>query len=125
MAAGSLHPDNITPGPDRRVPPGHGIDMLGPSDTSDSGSDLKGAPGLAQQVDGFGLDRNPMDLEESTAHCTAGPDVGDAELDSDSDSGGTGERKAAVRDTVSPDGSDIAPDKIETIDLPDQSEDED
>jgi hypothetical protein len=125
MVAGPLHPDNITPGPDRRVPPGHGIDMLGPSDTSDSGSDLKGAPGLAQQIDGFGLDKNSMDLEESLANYTAGPDVGDANLDSDSDSGGTGERAAAVRDTVVPDGADIAPDHIESIPLIDQTEDED
>jgi hypothetical protein len=95
MAAGSLHPDNITPGPDRRMPPGHGIDMLGPSDTSDSGSDVKGAPG------------------------------GDAQLDGDSDSGGTGERAAAVRDTVVPDGADIAPDHIENIPLTGQAEDED
>ena len=94
MAAGALHPDNITPGPDRRAPPGHGIDVLGPSDTSDSGSDLKGAPGLAN-------------------------------MDADSDSGGTGERAAAVRDSVAPDGADIAPDKIEPDNLPDQSEDED
>jgi hypothetical protein len=125
MAAGALHPDNLTPGPDRRVGPGHGIDALGPSDTSDSGSDLKGAPGLAQQIDGFGLDRNPMDLEESTAHGTAGPDVGDANLDGDSDSGGTGERAAAVRDTVAPDGADIAPDHIEKFSLADESEEED
>jgi hypothetical protein len=124
MAAGALHPDNLTPGPDRRVPPGHGIDTLGPSDSSDSGSDLKGAPGLAQQIDGFGLDRNPMDLEESTANNTAGPDVGDANMDSDSDRGGTGERAAAVRDTVVPDGADIAPDKVETVELPDQTEGE-
>ena len=125
MAAGPLHPDNLTPGPDRRVPPGHGIDMLGPSDTSDSGSDLKGAPGLAQQIDGFGLDKNPMDLEESLANYTAGPDVGDANMDSDSDSGGTGERAAAARDTVAPDGADILPDHIENIPLADQTEDDD
>jgi hypothetical protein len=124
MAAGSLHPANLTPGPDRRPGPGHGIDALGPSDTSDSGSDLKGAPGLAQQIDGFGLDKNPMDLEESFANYTAGPDVGDANLDGDSDSGGTGERAAAARDTVVPDGADIAPDHIETIPLIDQSEEE-
>jgi hypothetical protein len=125
MAAGALHPDNLTPGPDRRIGPGHGVDSLGPSDTSDSGSDLKGAPGLAQQIDGFGLDRNPTDLEESTAHGTAGPDIGDANMDSDSDSGGTGERAAAVRDTIVEDGADIAPDHIETIPLADESEDED
>jgi hypothetical protein len=114
MAAGPLHPDNLTPGPDRHRAPGHGVDALGPSDTSDSGSDLRGAPGLAQQIDGFGLDRNPVDLEESFANYTAGPDIGDANMDSDSDSNGTGERAAAVRDTVVPDGADIAPDRIET-----------
>jgi hypothetical protein len=121
MASGFLHPDNLTPGPNRVVPPGHGIDALGPSDTSDSGSDLKGAPGLAQQIDGFGLEKNSQDLEESFAGYTAGPDVGDANLDGDSDSSGTGEHAAAVRDTIVPDGADIAPDRIERI-WPDESE---
>jgi hypothetical protein len=46
---------------------------------------------------------------------TAGPDVGDANLDSDTDSGGTGERAAAGRDAVARDGGDIDTDHVETM----------
>jgi hypothetical protein len=123
MAAGPLHPDNLTNGRDRSVGKGHGLNALGPSDTSDSGSDLQGAPGLAQQVDGFGLDRIPGEVEESFANYTAGPDVGDANMDSDSDSSGTGERAAAGRDTVVADGADIDTDHVER--LPDDAGDDD
>jgi hypothetical protein len=42
----------------------------------------------------------------------AGRDVGDANLDSDTDSGGTGERAAAGRDLDDETGSDIAPDRL-------------
>jgi hypothetical protein len=116
MTAGPLHPDNIPAGRDRSLGKGHGTESLGPSDSSDSGSDLKGAPGLAQQVDGFGLEHGPVnDLEESFAGNTAGPDVGDANLDSDTDRGGTGERASSARDTVVPDGIDIDTDRIESI----------
>ncbi|WP_327076069.1 hypothetical protein [Janthinobacterium sp. CG_S6] len=53
---------------------------------------------------------------------TAGPDVGDADLDSDTDSGGTGECAAAGRDAAA-DGADIDVDHIETIPPePDDSE---
>jgi hypothetical protein len=55
------------------------------------------------------------DPEDGTAGYTAGPDVGDADLDCDSDAGGTGERAAAGRDTVTPDGADIDVDHVETI----------
>lgn len=116
MTAGPLHPDNIPAGRDRSLGKGHGTESLGPSDSSDSGSDLKGAPGLARQVDGFGLDHGPVtDLEESSAGNTAGPDVGDANLDSDSDRGGTGERASSARDTVVADGIDIDTDRIEAV----------
>lgn len=116
MTAGPLHPDNFPAGRDRSLGRGHGTESLGPSDSSDSGSDLKGAPGLARQVDGFGLDKGPMnDVEESFADNTAGPDVGDANLDSDSDRGGTGERAAVGRDAVGGDGADIGVDRIETM----------
>jgi len=116
MTAGPLHPDNFPAGRDRSLGKGHGTESLGPSDSSDSGSDLKGAPGLAQQVDGFGIDHGPVtDVEESFAGNTAGPDVGDANLDSDSDRGGTGERASSGRDTVVPDGIDIDTDRIEAV----------
>ena len=43
MAAGPLHPDNLTGGRDRDVRRGHGTRALGPSDSSDSASDIVGA----------------------------------------------------------------------------------
>lgn len=111
----TLDPDNFPDAPDRKVGIGHGTGALGPSDSSDSGSDLVGASGLAGEE---GLDLGggtTSDLEAGTAGGTAGPDVGDANLDSDSDSGGTGERAAAGRDTVVRDGADIDVDRIEAI----------
>lgn len=125
--AGPLHPDNHPAGRDRSLGRGHGTDALGPSDSSDSGSDLRGAPGLARQIDGFGLDRLPVnDVEESFADNTAGPDVGDANLDSDSDRFGTGERSAGDRDVVASDGADIDADRIEALpEFEDEDEPED
>ena len=89
---------------------GHGTRALGPSDTSDSGSDLQG-PGIYESdSDVLGLDTG---THEDAAHgIGAGRDVGDANLDSDSDAGGTGERASAGRDTDVEAGSDIAPDRL-------------
>ncbi len=73
---------------------GRSADTLGPSDTSDSGSDIQGATRLK------------TDAEEG--------ELGGAtpvELDSDSDSMGTGERAEAVPEGAR-DGADIAPDRI-------------
>jgi hypothetical protein len=116
MAGNStLDPDNFPDPPDRKLGTGHGTGALGPSDTSDSGSDMVGASGLAGD-EGLDLDSGTTsDLEASTAGGTAGPDVGDADLDSDSDSGGTGERAAAGRDAVVRDGADIDVDHIEAM----------
>ena len=113
----TLDPDNFPDGPDRVVGKGHGTGALGPSDTSDTGSDVAGGPGLGLDVDeliklGTGT---TSDLEASTAGGTAGPDVGDADLDSDSDSSGTGERATVGRDTVVRDGADIDVDHIEAM----------
>jgi len=113
--AGPLHPDNLNSGRDRQLGRGHGTNALGPSDSSDSGSDVVGGAGLAGQVDGFGIERETSELEESTARGTAGPDVGDANLDSDSDASGTGESATAGRDTVAEAGADIDTDHIETL----------
>jgi hypothetical protein len=57
MTAGPLHPDNLAGGKDRSLGKGHGVGALGPSDTSDSGSDLQGALGddeLASDSDSSG-----------------------------------------------------------------------
>jgi hypothetical protein len=80
---------------------GHGTGALGPSDSSDSGSDIAGNSGLDRQ-DGLPLDRGTTsDPDVDGAGATAGPDIGDADLDSDSDRHGTGERAAAGRDSSS------------------------
>jgi hypothetical protein len=115
MPSSSLTPDNLPAGRDRRTGRGHGTEALGPSDSSDSGSDVQGAHGLAHDADRFGLDRGTNeDPDESRAGDSGGPDVGDGNLSSDSDSGGSGERAAAGRDTPGTDvPRDIDVDHIE------------
>lgn len=95
MATSSLFHSTDTP---PTVTKGHGTGALGPTDSSDSGSDVQGGPGFNHRDD-MNLDRgttSDADLDREGA--TAGPDLGDAYLDSDSDRNGTGERGAAGRD---------------------------
>jgi hypothetical protein len=114
MAGSTLDPDNFNL-PDRKLGTGHGTGALGPSDTSDSGSDLQGGDGFSQDV-GLDLDSGNTSAPEGGGRGRgAGPDVGDANLDSDSDSSGTGETAAAGRDTLFADGDDIDIDDIEDI----------
>ena len=74
---------------------GRDAETLGPSDTSDSGSDIQGATRLKTE---------PEEGEETGG---ATPVV----EDSDTDSAGTGERAEAVPQGAR-DGADIAPDRI-------------
>lgn len=73
---------------------GRDTDALGPSDTSDSGSDIQGERGFDALDDG---------------------EIGAERVDqgSDTDAEGTGERGAAVMDRGIVEGADIAPDHIE------------
>ncbi len=73
---------------------GRNAETLGPGDTSDSGSDIQGTTRLK------------TDAEEGQLGGATPIDV-----DSDSDSMGTGERKSAVPDGAR-DGADISPDRI-------------
>ncbi len=73
-------------------PDGHGTRALGPSDSSDSGSDVAGGDAAAL--------------------------LGDSDLDGDSDAAGTGERAAVGRDDTQPQGRDIAADRETTADDP-------
>ena len=85
--------------------------VLGPSDTSDSGSDVQGGPGLVD-TQAQGLDEgSTSDLDRRAG---VGADFGDPDLDADSDSQGTGERALADRDGYR-EASDIGPDHIENI----------
>ena len=75
-------------------PIGNDVDALGPSDTSDSGSDVQGERAMATGAD------NPAEWGAVTA-----------ELDGDSDAAGTGERATAPGDGVR-DNADILPDRV-------------
>jgi hypothetical protein len=119
----TLNPEN-TNERDRRLNAGHGTAALGPSDTSDSGSDIQGGEGLDEDV-GIGLDQGTnSDSDRRIPVHSAGPDVGDANLDSDSDSGGSGERASAGRDVSFSPGQDIDTDHIERIPAEDFEHDE-
>jgi hypothetical protein len=111
MAESTLDPARAKPA---ETTQGHGTAALGPSGSSDSGSDLQG-PGLATDA-GLGFDTGTTsDLERSGG---AGHDIGDANLDSDSDENGTGESSTAGRDDDAGEASDIAPDRIIGSELP-------
>jgi hypothetical protein len=86
MADSTLDPEYLIGGHDRSTGRGHGTDALGPSDLSDTGSDMQGA-GLP----------------------------GDGKLESDTDSGGTGERAAAGRESVEADDDEIGTDQTQDV----------
>jgi hypothetical protein len=120
MADSTLDPDNI-PEPDRKLGRGKGTSALGPGDISDSGSDVQGGLRRTGEVD-LGLDTGTNEDPDSvSSDPSAGPDIGDAMLDSDTDAMGTGERATAGRDHELA-GSDIDIDRIEDI-TPDDNPD--
>ncbi|HET7094039.1 MAG TPA: hypothetical protein VFI22_11185, partial [Thermomicrobiales bacterium] len=92
----ALPPDSLS------APKGHGTAALGPSDSSDTGSDIRGGPGLNREGGLFAPPGTTSDPDVDGRDATAGPDIGDADLDSDSDRNGTGERAAAGRDSTLP-----------------------
>jgi hypothetical protein len=75
---------------------GRDVEALGPSDTSDSGSDVQGVLDLA----------DPLDLDNPTYGAVQ------PGLDSATDFGGTGERGAALPGEEAREGGDILPDRI-------------
>ena len=78
--------------------PGHDNASLGPSDSSDSGSDVAGAKRHEFDVDGE-LDNHALE-------------TGEAELASDTDRFGTGERASADGDSTLEDNEDIDVDRV-------------
>ena len=83
---------------------GRDVEALGPSDTSDSGSDVQGELDLAA----------PTDLDNSIFGVTQ------PGLESGSDAAGTGERGAALPDEEAREAADIMPDDVRS--LADESE---
>jgi hypothetical protein len=84
---------------------GRDVEALGPSDTSDSGSDVQGELDLAA----------PTDLDNAVFG------VVQPGLESGSDAAGTGERGAALPDEEAREAADIMPDDIRS--LADEAED--
>lgn len=73
---------------------GRDADALGPSDSSDSGSDIQGERSLSTTTEeGLPVGATPTERR------------------SDTDAGGTGERSSAIPENVE-DGADIAPDRV-------------
>jgi hypothetical protein len=104
MASSTLDPDNI-PEPDRQLGKGHGTNSLGPSDLSDTGSDVKPGFRAVEELD-LGLDRGTN--EDSDSHNI------DAGSGTD-DSTATGESSTAGRNAdVEPSG-DIGFDRVDHI----------
>jgi hypothetical protein len=98
-SSSTLHPDNIAAAGRRRTAvAGHDTKTLGPSDSSDSGSDMAG-PGLIDD-DRLGLDRGTNEDAEAGRgnSADAGASVGDLGMDDNSDRFGTGERSAAGKE---------------------------
>jgi hypothetical protein len=113
----SLDPDNF-PEVNRPPPPptGHDTRSLGPSDSSDSGSDMAG-PGLIDD-DALPLDRGTNEDEEAGRNdvANAGDSLGDPDMQDNSDRFGTGERRAAGKEpSVRPD-SDVDTDRVISAD---------
>jgi hypothetical protein len=95
-------------GTDHAPAPAAGRDSasLGPSDTTDSGSDVAG---LDDDLDPGG----PLDTisEPDSLRPMTAPET----LSADSDSTGTGERRSAGSDAGAREAADISPDSIQTI----------
>jgi len=109
----TLDPDNFLDGNKRRTTlPGHDIKSLGPSDSSDSGSDMAG-PGLIDD-DVLNLDRGTNeDTEAGRGNIAdAGASIGDLGMDGDSDRYGTGEHLTAGKDPDVHIGADIDFDQV-------------
>lgn len=95
----TLDPDGF-PSSGSSEAPGRETGALGPSDSSDSGSDIAGAK------------RHEFDKDtELDQHAL---EIGDAELASDTDRAGTGERSSADGDSTLSEDADIEPDRIDT-----------
>jgi hypothetical protein len=106
MPPSTLDPDSF-PESDRQLGRSHGLNALGPSDMSDSGSDVQGGYRAIDEPEfGLGLDRGTN--EDSDSHVIS------ASSDTD-DSTGTGESSTAGRNDDIELGGDIGVDRIDEI----------
>ena len=112
MAGSTLDPDNFPLERQRKTLKGHDVRALGPSDSSDSGSDMAG-PGLLDD-DVLKLDRGTNEDSEGgrSNAADAGASVGDLGMDDTSDRSGTGERMGAGKEQSIRPGGDIDTDRV-------------
>lgn len=89
------------------LPPGHDTSALGPSDSSDSGSDLAGI--AAHDAGDPGLPVDVATRDESPHPTTVAESVRPG---ADSDAAGTGERRSVSGDAGIHEAADIGPDEI-------------
>jgi hypothetical protein len=96
--ASTLNPNAVATGRRDNPVKGHDVKSLGPSDSSDSGSDMAG-PGLIDD-DALGLDRGTNEDTQAGRHNVAdsGASVGDLGMDDNSDRFGTGEHLTAGKE---------------------------
>jgi hypothetical protein len=112
LMSSTLDPDNLVPTGNRQSIKGHDVKSLGPSDSSDSGSDMAG-PGLVDD-DALNLDRGTNEDSESGSYNRTdnGAGVGDLGMDDNSDRFGTGEHLTAGKDPRIASNGDIGSDRI-------------
>jgi hypothetical protein len=113
MASSStLDPENFPGRKQRKTQKGHDTRSLGPSDSSDSGSDMAG-PGLVDD-EALGLDRGTNQDNEAGRYnvADAGASVGDLGMDDTSYRSGTGERMSAGKEQTVRPGGDIDTDRV-------------
>ena len=89
------------------TPRGHDTESLGPSDSSDSGSDMAGIADLDDADPGL-----PVDVATAADRERPGTSFESLADGSDSDAGGTGERRSAGGDAGLREANDITPDRI-------------
>ena len=108
----TLDPDNFPVNKSARKQKGHDTRSLGPSDSSDSGSDMAG-PGLIDD-DAINLDRGTNEDTEAGRDdvADAGASIGDLRMDDNSDRYGTGEHLTAGKDPAVKVDGDIDTDRI-------------
>jgi hypothetical protein len=112
MAGSTLNPDNFPAANPLKAPPGHDTRTLGPSDSSDSGSDIAGPDLLDDDL--RNLERGTNEDSEAGRRnvADAGPSLGDIGMDDNSDRFGTGEHLAAGKDPRIRIGGDIGVDRV-------------
>ena len=94
----TLDPENFPARRKRKTLKGHDVKALGPSDSSDTGSDMAGPGLVGEDVLRLGRGTNQDSEMGQDNVADAGPSVGDLGMDDTSDRPGTGEHLTAGKE---------------------------